>query len=120
MSCLSKLPSRKAERERKRRRFRAYRKRVHRWTLAADLYQCQHCLARRAAQTHHCYRKGANIDGWREHPNAILSLCFECHDAHEARGTISKEELIRDLELARRSRPPIPDWVIDSWRKKDV
>ena len=93
------------------RKLWAYRRKVHHWCLGADRYLCRHCLGKSATQTHHIDRKGTSPEDYRESPNMIISLCFDCHDDTESGGVISKEELIEDLEVARALRPPLPDWI---------
>jgi len=88
-------------RREKKRKLDQYRKLVNKFCLAADGYVCRRTgCGRPASHAHHVERRGRNIESPRENPNQRLSLCNWCHDAYEARGTITKKEMVADLERA--------------------
>lgn len=92
-----------AARRARKKKLDEYRRLVDRFCLEADGYVCQICGVQ-ACHAHHCFGRGRDVDNWREQPDSRLSNCNSCHDKFHARGTISKEEMIAALEVARERR----------------
>lgn len=85
-----------ARRARKR-RLNAHRKKVNEIVLSRDSHICVHCGAP-ANHAHHLMGRGNSPEHEFEQPEKRLSLCPICHDAVHARGTLTREELVKDLE----------------------
>jgi len=90
-----------ARRREKKRKVDEYRRLVNRFCLAADSYKCKRkACGDPASHAHHVHRRSGNWKNWREQPSARISLCNLHHTAYESRGTITKKEMVADLEKA--------------------
>lgn len=88
----------RARRARKK-KLNEHRKKVNLQVLERDGCLCQHCFAL-GVHAHHLYGRGNSPEHEFESCEKRLSLCDPCHDAVHHRGTITREDLIKDLERA--------------------
>lgn len=86
-----------AARRARKKKLDEHRKKVNREVLERDSYICAHC-GNPGTHGHHVFGRGRSIDDWREAVSSRLTLCPICHDAVHHRGTITREELVEDLE----------------------
>lgn len=86
-----------AGRRARKKKLEEHGKKVNLQVLERDSYICQHC-GDPANHAHHLMGRGNSPEHAFEQPELRLSLCDSCHDAFHARGTISREDLIKDLE----------------------
>jgi hypothetical protein len=80
-----KPEKRKVEKEARRERLRAYRRRQYELAIERDGGMCVKC-GRVAVDVHHIYGRGRDAGDWRERYDSLECVCRGCHPfGHERR-----------------------------------